>query len=184
MEILLFLHTLGIFETDPEINNIKIPLHKTVNMNVEHEVFKILEFEGQPCNNNEEYSKDICMHRNLENRAIDKYGCTTPYGPNKDRICKNKNNGIKVLEMFHETMNNIICKHSCSFTTSKAIIKDQFENNFPNTSSVTLNFRHTIKVTEDKYIYDGTLLIMEVCGYLGLFLSVFINQLIVLKDNF
>ena len=41
------------------------------------------------------YGKDQCTDENFEKEAIELYGCTTPFGPNKDRICDDTENATK-----------------------------------------------------------------------------------------
>ena len=41
------------------------------------------------------YGKDQCTDENFEKEALELYGCTTPFGPNKDRICDDTENATK-----------------------------------------------------------------------------------------
>ena len=80
-------------------------LNKRRYIDIEHEVHNTLNTENQPCNNDPKYSKDVCANQQLEKESIKRFGCTTPFGLNKDNICTN------------ETLSKLATKlYRCDFT--------------------------------------------------------------------
>ena len=87
----------------------------------------MLDFGGEECKKNsddgQEYNKDLCTHETFEKKALGLYGCTTPFGPNKDNICTDEKNATKVLELYKDVFEKHIgnCDNPCSFITTRAI---------------------------------------------------------------
>ena len=44
-------------------------------------MFYLVDYKGDNCNAENEYFKDFCVDKVIENESFDKVGCTTPYGP-------------------------------------------------------------------------------------------------------
>ena len=111
------------------------------------------------------------------------YGCTAPYGINKNNICQeqhmangNKGKNFNVNKLYQDMFMyyNDNCDSPCSFLKMKSsLIK---ERNMRNNNEVKINFKEYIKVTEAYYLYTTLTLIAEVGGYVGLFLGVSVNQ--------
>ena len=57
---------------------------------VEPELFEMKNDGGKPCNEDHMYDKDKCMDEAFEKYIVERYGCTTPFGQNKNNICTNK----------------------------------------------------------------------------------------------
>ena len=183
----VYFHTPGMFMNSPGKVSIEVGLNKKIKADLEHENFKMLDIDGLKCNNDINYRRDTCVHEDFEERAIKKYGCTTPFGPNKDKICRSSTIGLKVLEMYTETLKNHICRSPCSFISSRVMLRTS-ENyvTFGTTkhkSRVHVYFRENIKVIQAHYLYSGLSLIAEIGGYVGLFLGVSVNQITVLIDK-
>ena len=124
----------------------------------------------------------------IERKALEIYGCTTPYGLRKDQICKNKENGIKVLDKYVETMtrHKYDCKNPCKYIISRPFIMEDL-NYQPNINGqkvafLRIYFERNIKFTRAHYLYSGLSLIAEIGGYVGLFLGVSVNQITMLMD--
>ena len=49
--------------------------------------------EKAPCNEDPTSDKSSCIDKALQKFLIERYGCTTPFGPDKDNICTNKTIG-------------------------------------------------------------------------------------------
>ena len=109
-----------------------------------------------------------------------KFGCTTPFGYQRDNICKDNTTGKQALDLFHKLLNkrHFIeeCLYPCEFLKLFVISVHGRDNE----DSFKLDFNQYIKVTEAYYSYTELELIAEFGGYVGLFLgiSVFdINQI-------
>ena len=65
---LIFIHNSGMLTTDRQRNAIKIGLKENFEIDLEYEVFHMLDFGGGPCikqKENPNYEKDLCAHENL-----------------------------------------------------------------------------------------------------------------------
>ena len=62
---LVFFHNPGMLTTDRQRNVIDIALGKKFDVDLEHEVFRMLDFGGESCNADPHYDKDICAHQIL-----------------------------------------------------------------------------------------------------------------------
>ena len=184
-EVDLYFHTPGMFETGIEIVKIQPGMYYRKEMEIDYEVFKMLDYQGESCINYNGYNRDLCEHENLEKRSIDVHGCTTPFEPNKNQICRDPQIGMKVLEMYRENfqMNkNYTCKQPCTYISTRfTVTKEKYQ--MSNTAYLSLNFKKIIKVSESQYIYSTLSLIAEVGGYVGLFLGVSVNQMTLLIDK-
>ena len=72
--VVVFFHNPGTFETARQLTNLKISTGQKFYVDLEHEVFNMLDFGGEECidsKKNKEYNKDICTHEALEKRTID-----------------------------------------------------------------------------------------------------------------
>ena len=135
--------------------------------------------------------KDFCVDRAIERESLDKVGCTTPYGPEKDQICNNKDDGSSAIKVYEdkgmtawdESHSAKECLNPCStFTFATKMFKKAAGGKY-NKSIVHIAFDNKfIKVTEEYYIYTGINLIAEIGGYVGLFLGISVNQVINLMD--
>ena len=111
------------------------------------------------------------------------YGCTTPYGPHKDQICKNKENGTKVFDKYVETIDGhkYDCKNPCKYIISRPFITSDLSNqpniNGQKVAYFKIYFKRNIKFTRAHYLYSELSLIAEIGGYFRLFLEVFVNNL-------
>ena len=56
---------------------------KKIWVDTTHQIFEMLDFGGEQCNHDQNYSKDNCTHHLLEKKSLEMFGCTTPFGPNK-----------------------------------------------------------------------------------------------------
>ena len=116
------------------------------------------------------------------------YGCTTPYGPHKDQICKNKMNGTKVFDKYVETIDGhkYDCKNPCKYIISRPFITSDLSNqpniNGQKVAYFKIYFKRNIKFTRAHYLYSELSLIAEIGGYVGLFLGVSVNQITMLMD--
>ena len=88
-EVIIFFHTEGMFQTARQLTHLEMELGKQYHVDLEHGVFKMLDFGGEKCiENHKYYSKDLCTQEVFEKNVLGKYGCTSPFGRNKTLICK------------------------------------------------------------------------------------------------
>ena len=62
----------------------------------------MLDYGGKPCQGEKDYKKDLCTQHDFENRSLEDYGCTSPFGPNKTRICEDPDSAKKILQRYHK----------------------------------------------------------------------------------
>ena len=135
------------------------------------------------------YGKDQCTDENFEKEALALFGCTTPFGPNKDLICNETENATKVNDMYMKWYSNKIqvnsgCNEPCSYVTIRMTTIWEKPKKYKTISRAIIYFKEKIKVTKAYHMYSGLTLIAEIGGYVGLFLGVSINQLTNLLDVF
>ena len=113
---------------------------------------------------------------------MNKIGCTTPFGPNKDFICTNQTLGMEALKLYTNTFDKHLhnCKDPCSYVTTRLIKTNEQLQSYVNKRKVAQFRIHTqenIKVVGAHYLYSGLSLIAEIGGYVGLFLGVSVIQI-------
>ena len=183
----LYFGTRGFFKTAEDLSQILIGESRSIYIDLDHEVNHELNSEGRPCNNEPEYDKDLCTDAELESKSLETFGCTTPFGANKDKICQDQVIGSKALKLYKDTFMNkraTNCNSPCSFVSTKAIkIKDEKINDtikingeLKTYNFVKILFKKNIKVVVAYPTYSGISLIAEIGGYVGLFLGVSVNQ--------
>ena len=118
---------------------------------------------------------------------IDLFGCTSPFGRRKDRICQNLVTSMKVLKMYkewfvnHHALNN--CSNPCYFITTQVSITREEIYKLKNVTRLKIYFDEVIKHTKAYYLYEEMTLIAEVGGFIGLirlsniFIKTFINRM-------
>ena len=76
------------------------------NLNYEYWDFrrKLHDYDGIPCNNEKGYSKDLCFSREIEQQLLKNFGCTTPFGLNKTRICSNATIGRQAYYTYRDAI--------------------------------------------------------------------------------
>ena len=115
------------------------------------------------------------------------YGCTTPFGLHKDKICDNFKNASQVNDMRKRWYSNQIweksgCNKPCSYVTLRSNTVWERERKYKTKVKLVIYFKENIKVTKAYHIYSGLSLVAEIGGYVGLFLGVSINQITNLFD--
>ena len=151
----------------------------SARLDIEHEIFDMLDFGGQFCNFDSGYNKDECVDQALEEKSLELYGCTTPFGKNKNEICTDTNDILlarNLSEKYYPRTRSTFdttCDNPCSYMRLK--ITKIWERN--EEGPIKLVFEENIKVTKAYYLYTEYILIAELGGYIGLFLGVSINQI-------
>ena len=172
----LYFGTRGFFKTAEDLSQILIGESRSIYIDLDHEVNHELNSEGRPCNNEPEYDKDLCTDAELESKSLETFGCTTPFGANKDKICQDQVIGSKALKLYKDTFMNkraTNCNSPCSFVSTKAMkTREIYGDGF-----VKMFLKENIQVIEAYHLYSGLSFIAEVGGYVGLFLGVSVNQI-------
>ena len=181
----IFFHTNGLIDTKMkkkgETTQVFASLSNKTNLDLDFIVYDMFDYSGQPCETEPKFNTDACTKNKLEKKSLEKFGCTTPFGPTKDKICQDYENGSKVIDLYRKTMKENVdnCNNPCLFTSTKATVTRRKEDG---KGKVVIRFKENIKVIEAYYLYSTLSLIAEVGGYVGLFLGVSVNQVSALVD--
>ena len=183
------IHTPGMFSKGSKqlSSFIEVELGTQQILEVYHEVHELLNYGGALCNNDRTYQMDGCNNNGIEKKSLETVGCTTPYGPNKTKICTDANKGQKALEIYWKFIYSFSeknyegCFYPCSYfrVSTKKSIESHF---YPNSALVVLNFEQLIQETKTYYTYSELSMIAEIGGYVGLFLGISVNQIPYLFD--
>ena len=149
---------------------------------LDYEVFKTLNSENNPCQEESNYSKDACNDELLFKRSMTKLNCTWPFHKDKLFTCKNE----EVFDMAYklgksyQRGKNSTCPNSCTYL--KVRYDERIMKNGIAKGELKFNFPTSIKVNQAFYAYKGLSLIAEIGGYVGLFLGWSVYQLTDLMD--
>ena len=152
-----------------------------VAVNVMHEIFEVLDFDGEACKYYEN-GRDNCIYSAVSQETLMNIGCTSPYGPDKSNICTDTKKAQLADDIFNDiSANNVslaneLCPKSCkNLMFSFASFKDDYieENAY---GYISISFAKFIKVSRSRFSYNILELMAEVGGYVGLFLGVSVNQ--------
>ena len=155
-----------------------VSLNNTHKVNVDHSLYKVLDFQGSPCNNEKTYSLHKCVFNGLEKESLKSIGCVSPFGIAKDKICKDNENAKKAFKLYRRFQNeysdikNISCADPCSYMSIKIIKVSKTEGN----GLLRLTFNKKVQETVAYYSYDDLSFVAEIGGYVGLFLGASIYQ--------
>ena len=172
-------------------SNVELGKHYT--MNIDYNIYELLDYGGEPCNNEKSYQLDDCNSNGTEKKSMEMIGCTSPYALNKTKICTDATKARKAADIYTEFMdysNDLVdvknfegCYYPCSyFVVSGKNSRTMKMGPTYKYAEVYLKFEQLIKETKSYYAYSGLSLIAEIGGYVGLFLGISINQLTVLWD--
>ena len=94
------IHTPG--NTYNEDNKYKHALNRIqVDTDIEHEVFEVLDFEGDKCQNyGPDDSRDKCLDRFSVRKMLELVNCTVPFLMDKSNICTDQEKAMATLLMF------------------------------------------------------------------------------------
>ena len=180
----IHIHTPRMFSKGSEQwkSKINVELGKDYHLNVHYEVHELLDHGGAFCNNDKSYQMDACNYMGVEKKSLETVGCTTPFGPNKTKICTNETIGSRAYSTYHRFMftfsegNYEGCYYPCSYFTISTKHETTYEES-PGYSRLILKFEQLIQVTKSHYTYRELSLIAEIGGYVGLFLGTSVNQI-------
>ena len=97
----------GMLESIRRTNRISIYPGQFLDIDVDHEVYEMLDYRGVPCNSDFAYRKDTCENEVLNNIMLSKYGCTSPWGHDKTRICKTKAENTSLSTKFRHDWDKV-----------------------------------------------------------------------------
>ena len=104
---MLFFHTPEIFITtrlEAEVLQMQsIPLGYSYDIVIKHNLFNMINDENI-CIAHFKYSKDQCAYKEVDKKSLEYFGCTSPYGPNKTKICQNPDIGLNVTKLYEDTI--------------------------------------------------------------------------------
>ena len=121
------------------------------------------------------------------------FGCTSPWGTNKDHICSNQTIGLQAHTLykkyfasksagrFHE------CPKPCNTMKLLAVnerVEKHHDINGLSSARLVFKFSDLITVTNEYYSYIWLNLVAEAGGYVGLFLGFSVYQITDLLDKF
>ena len=186
----IHIHTPRMFSKgSPQMSSkIDVELGKDYHLNVHYEVHELLAHGGAFCNNDKAYKMDACNYKGVEKESLETVGCTTPFGPNKTKICTDANKGKNSSEIYWKFMfdfskyNYEECYYPCSYfiASTKQDTRKTYDKS-PG-SGIHLSFERLIQETKSYYTYSELSLIAEIGGYVGLFLGISVNQMPYLLD--
>ena len=159
-------------------NFVDVSLNNTQKVNVDHSLYKVLDFQGSPCNNEKTYRLNKCVLNGLEKESLESIGCVSPFGIAKDKICRDNEDAKKAFTLLKRFQNryldikNISCSDPCSYMSIKIIKVSKVEGN----GLLRLTFNKKVQETVAYYSYDDLSFIAEIGGYVGLFLGASIYQ--------
>ena len=181
----VFISTPGYF-ISTEYHSVLLEPNFDLTVKVNREVMEVLDYEGQPCVTTQ--NRDACIYDYIEQNLTDTVGCTTPFVPDKSKICTNATQAKTALRIENSIFTDIgklqrLCPRSCSEIHADFGSKEKYPID-EGPGKLTLEFHQFVKVSKSYWEYDGIELVAEVGGYVGLFLGVSVNQVKLLIERF
>ena len=108
---------------------------------------------------------------------MEKFGCVTPFGYNKNNICTNSTLAKQANEYLEKTFKTYSdnCLNPCNYFLINAIKMSEVNRTKPY-AILRLSFNEYIKTTTSYYSYLTLSMVAEIGGYVGLFLGVSLYQ--------
>ena len=169
----LFFHTSEMFITARSNSEMlqmqSISLGYDYDIDVKHHLFNMVNDENV-CAAHPKYSKDKCANKEVNKKSIEDFGCTSPYGSNKTKICEDPDIGLNVTKLYEYTIekHNYKCLNPCSFFSIKATMTKKPYEKQGSKSYIQIVFKETIKVTTGYYLFNGLTLFAQIGGFIGL----------------
>ena len=159
---------------------------KEKDVTLVYDVVRSLNTQEHPCEADETYKKDLCVWNEIHQTSLEKFGCTTPFGPKKTDICVDNTLGQSAIELMKHLRipANNRCLDPCttvapqlSVIGSQDVVPDH-----DRMSSLSIKLPLKIKVISSYFSYKVLSLIAEIGGYVGLFLGVSVLDLKTVVD--
>ena len=181
----VFISTPGYF-ISTEYHSVLLEPNVDLTVKVTREVMEVLDYEGQPCLSTQ--NRDSCIYEYIYKNLTETIGCTTPFVPDKSKICKNSSKAKIALAIEDSIFTDLVklqrmCPRSCLEVHADFGSKEKYQNE-DNSGNLTLEFHQFVKVSKSYWEYDGIELVAEVGGYVGLFLGVSVNQVRLVIERF
>ena len=167
--------------------------NKKSRVNVEYSLYKMLDFQGIPCNNEKGYLLNKCVLNGLEKESLKMIGCVTPFGITKENICQDEQVAKRAYDLYKEFRNhyldlkNVSCLEPCSYMNIKIMKATETKGGKrlvdKGYGEVLLTFNGQVHETVAYYSYDDLSFIAEIGGYVGLFLGASMYQIADLFDT-
>ena len=182
----IYYHSPGLFRTVGIMNRKKVglranfPKSEVVEIFVDYDVYKMLDFGGAQCNDKQNYSRDDCTDEQLYKESMEKINCTWPFLPfdtmsnsSWNEVCKNDceietMTGDIVAKYVHKKAQN--CLDPCNYI--QIFASETSRTAFTRNPRVIFQFAETVNVMTAYYDYTGISLVAEIGGYVGLFLGI------------
>ena len=144
--------------------------------------------DGKLCEDEQDYSLDECVHNSLNKESMEKIECVSPFGINKDNICKDPKRSKMAYDLFLEyrdygrSNKSLACLKPCSFLNIK-LSKSNEKLTDKNHGTLAFFFEDFIQETSSYYSYGSREFIAEIGGYVGLFIGASVYQIADLVEN-
>lgn len=189
IDLFLYIGSPGTFQSTKR-RELRIPLRRKYleNHAFLYDIFKMMDYKGQPCEKEQNYSKDECFDKLVFNQSMNQFNCTVPWLTNIDHICnqtyaKNASGfwgslygSDKILKKY--------CKHTCQYLQATSTTTMESKTNTLAMNRFTIKFRDAKKVFTAYYVYGWLSLIAEFGGYVGLFLGWSVYQVAEIPEQF
>ena len=178
-KVMVLVNSNGVFSVNRDAVEtlLNVSPNKSSRIKVEHSLYKMLDFQGVPCNNEKDYRLDKCILEGLEEESLKTIGCVTPFGITKDRICQNEQDSKTAFQLYfkHRDNEDLSCLEPCSYMSVKRFKGFEMEKK-DNKGDFALAFDKNVHETVAHYSYDDLSFIAEIGGYVGLFLGASVYQ--------
>ena len=188
----IFVENNGVFgvKRTAENNFLDVSPLEKYHVMIDHSLYKMLDFQGVPCNNEKGYRLDKCVLNGLENESLKRIGCVSPFGITKDNICQDEQDAKKAFQLYktfrynYRDLKILSCLEPCSYMSVKIIKASEMETVGKEEKGVVLlHFNEQVHETVAYYSYDELSFIAEIGGYVGLFLGASMYQTADLFDT-
>ena len=181
-EIDVTFHTPGNYY-DPDYKYVHIHPQWSKNLDLNNEIFHVLDYDGQECKNYlDSTTRDACIVDFITLQSMESLGCTTPYLTDKSNICTDQEKARKATELYVNLKDDLfndrieVCPKPCENLMIDFGRLSETETDTPE-SELHIHLRKFIKVSTVSYTYKGLELFAEVGGYMGLLLGISLSQL-------
>ena len=177
-------HTPGLYKNARAVDsNYFKPGEDSKTFSLDYEVFKMLNSENIPCQEERSYNKDDCNDELLFKASMSFLNCTWPFTKNKSYICEKEEESQFAYKIgkSYQRGRDTTCLNSCSYLKVK--YDQRIMQNQGSQGELRFYFPVSIKVNQAYYTYKELSLIAEIGGYVGLFLGWSVYQLTEVMDT-
>ena len=182
------LHTPGMFMRRAKKNHLFTETWAGVSKSIEleYEIHNSMERSDAMgrilCVKSEMYDVDNCIEKDIEEMSMAKYGCTTPFGPDKTHICTNQTLGkdaLKIYQTVWKTLNTRCSKSPCRVIYTRLTNgQDQPFSTWTTRSKVTITLAENVRIIDEIPLYSLLSMVAEaMSACFWVFLSISYHQL-------